>query len=71
MQQKDNENSQTNQKEFISVQHQILVTNLQGYLSQLERKINNQILGVKGLIIQYDQLNCFGDSSQDKPLSNC
>ena len=32
MQQKDNENSQTNQKEFISVQHQILVTNLQGYL---------------------------------------
>ena len=29
MQQTDNENSQTNQKEFISVQHQILVTNLQ------------------------------------------
>ena len=32
MQQTDNENSQTNQKEFISVQYQILVTNLQGYL---------------------------------------
>ena len=32
MQLTDNENSQTNQKEFISVQHQILVMNLQGYL---------------------------------------
>ena len=32
MQQTDNENSQNNQKEFILVQHQILVTNLQGYL---------------------------------------
>ena len=33
MQQTDNENSQTNQKEFISVQHQILVTN---YILELD-----------------------------------
>ena len=26
--------------------HQILLTNLQGYVSQLEGRINNQILGV-------------------------
>ena len=29
--------------------HQILITDLQGYLQQLEGRINKQILGVKGL----------------------
>ena len=31
------------------LEHQILVTNLQGNVYQLERRINNQILGVKEL----------------------
>ena len=31
------------------IKHQILITNLQGYILQLEGRINNQILGVKGL----------------------
>ena len=31
------------------IKHQILVTNLQGNVSQLEGRIDNQILGVKGL----------------------
>ena len=35
---------------FIWSYHQILVTKLQGNVLQLERRINNQILGVKGLI---------------------
>ena len=40
------ENTQTYQVQVaILIQHQILVTNLQ----QLEGRINNQILGVKGL----------------------
>ena len=30
----------------ILILHQILLTNLQGYVSQLEGRINNQILGV-------------------------
>ena len=34
----------------ILILHQILGTNLQGNVLQLERTINNRILGVKGLI---------------------
>ena len=34
----------------ILILHQILGTNLQGNVLQLERRINNRILGVKGLI---------------------
>ena len=45
-----NKNTQTNQVEVvIFIQHQILVTNLQGDVLQLEERINNQILGLKGL----------------------
>ena len=33
----------------ISILHKILLTNLQGYVSQLEGRIDNQILGVKEL----------------------
>ena len=32
------------------IKHQILVTNLQGNVWQPEGRINNQILGIKGLI---------------------
>ena len=35
----------------ILILHQILKTNLQGYVKQLEGRINNQILRVKGLSI--------------------
>ena len=34
------------------MQNQILTKNLQGNVSQLEGRINNQILGVKGLSSQ-------------------
>ena len=47
----DNENIQTNRVEVvILIQHQILVINLQVDVLQLEGRINNQILGLKGLI---------------------
>ena len=50
MQQKDNENSQTYQIEvFVMIQHNVLRTNSQGNVLQFEGRINNQILGVKGL----------------------
>ena len=47
-----NENIQTNRVEVgILIQHQILVTaDLQGDVLQFEGRINNQILGLKGLI---------------------
>ena len=38
------------QVEVTLIYHQILITNLQGNMLKLERRINNQILGVKGLI---------------------
>ena len=48
---KGNENIQTNRVEVvILIQHQILVINLQVDMLQLEGRINNQILGLKGLI---------------------
>ena len=50
IQQIGNENAQTNQVEVILIYHQILVTNLQGNVLQLEGRINNQILGVKELM---------------------
>ena len=47
-----NENIQTNRVEIvILIQHQILVINLQRDVLQLEGRINNQILGLKGLIL--------------------
>ena len=46
-----NENTQTNRVQvLIVIQHQILVIHLQGNVLQLEGRINNQILGLKGLI---------------------
>ena len=52
IQQKGNENIQTYQVEAaILIQHQVLITNLQGNVQQLEGRINNQILGVKGLMV--------------------
>ena len=49
-----NENIQTNRVEVvILIQHQILVINLQGDVLQLEGRINNQILGLKGLIMSF------------------
>ena len=44
-----NENTQTNQVEVFLIQHQILITNLQEDVLQLEGRINNHILGLKGL----------------------
>ena len=38
-------------QDIILIEHQILLTNLQRNLYQQEERINNQILGVKGLII--------------------
>ena len=38
------------QVEVTLIYHQILITNLQGNVLKLEGRINNQILGVKGLI---------------------
>ena len=38
------------QVEVTLIYHQILITNLQENMLKLERRINNQILGVKGLI---------------------
>ena len=35
---------------MILIQPQILITNLQGNVWQLEERINNPILGVKGLM---------------------
>ena len=41
--------TQTYQEEvFILILHQILITNLQGIVSQQEERSNNQILQVKG-----------------------
>ena len=52
MQQAGNENTQAYQVEVvISILLQILVTKLQGNVKQPEERINNQILGVKGLTI--------------------
>ena len=49
-QQTGNENIQTYQVEaVILIWHQVLLTNLQGKVTLLEGRINNQILGVKGL----------------------
>lgn len=36
-------------EDVIFIYYQILVTYLQGYVKLLERKINDQIFGVKGL----------------------
>ena len=33
--------------------NQVLITNLQGNFEQLEGRVNNQILGVKGLIFYW------------------
>ena len=44
-----NENTQTNQVEVFLIQHQILITNLQEDVLQLKGRINNHILGLKGL----------------------
>ena len=47
-------NIQTHQVEVVIViLHQILITNLQGYVQQLEERIGNEILGVKGLIVAF------------------
>ena len=44
-----NENTQTYQVEVVVlIKYQILVTNLQGCLHQLEGRINDQTLGFKG-----------------------
>ena len=49
-----NENTQTYQLVVIClIKHQILVTNLQGNVVQLERRIYNHILGVQGLICYF------------------
>ena len=49
-QQTGNENTQTHQVEVvILIKHQILIINLWENVWQLEGRINNQILGVKGL----------------------
>ena len=46
-----NKNTQTNQAEVvILIQHQILATNLQEDVLQLEGRINNQIWGLTGLM---------------------
>ena len=44
----------------ILIQHQVLITNLQGSVQQLEERINNQILGEKGLI----QVDCLAQVDQ-------
>ena len=49
-----NENIQTYQVEVIMILHQILITNLQGYMQQLEERIGNEILGVKRLIVAWN-----------------
>ena len=36
---------------IILILHQTLITNLKGNVQQLEGRINNQILGVEGLIL--------------------
>ena len=41
-----NENTQTNQVEVFLIHHQILITNLQEDVLQLEGRINNHILGL-------------------------
>ena len=46
IQQTANENIQSYQVEVILIQHQILITNLQGNVLQLEGRITIQILGV-------------------------
>ena len=49
-----NENTQTYQVVVVClIKHQILVTNLQGNVVQLERKIYNHILGVQELICYF------------------
>ena len=49
-QQTGNKSTQTHQVEVvILIKHQILIINLWGNVWQLEGRINNQILGVKGL----------------------
>ena len=51
----------------ILILHQILKTNLQGYVKQLEGRINNQILRVKGLI-QYDHRVGLEEDNQKRYL---
>ena len=52
IQQTRNENTQTYQVEVvILIEHQILVTYLQGNVQQLEGRTDNQIMGVKGLTV--------------------
>ena len=54
-----NEMIQTYQvKAVILIWHQVLTTNLQGNVQQLEGRINNQILGVDGLKEQFLVLTC-------------
>ena len=51
------ENTQTYQLKVvvILIKQQILVTNLQGNVLQVEESISNQILGVKGVKSMYSQ----------------
>ena len=50
IQQTDDKNFQTYQVEVvILIERKILITKLQGNVEQLEGRINNKILGVKGL----------------------
>ena len=52
IQQTSSEITQTYQvQDFILIAPQILKTNLQGNVWQLEERINNQILGVEGLLV--------------------
>ena len=49
MQQMGNENTQTYQEKVIFIQHQLPVISLQGKVWQLERRIDNQVLGVTSI----------------------
>ena len=68
------ENTQTYQvHNIILIEHQILITNLQGDVKQLKERINNQVLGVNGLTLwhqypysPYSSLYIsFGDNKED------
>ena len=60
IQQTGSENTQTYQvQDIILMKHQFLITNLQGNVLQLKGRINNQILGVQGLISLTPLLNRF------------
>ena len=67
LQQTSNKNIQTYHIEAaILIKHKVLITNLQGNVQQLQGRIDNQILRVKGFLLHFD---VFFDVLLNQPIA--